>query len=430
MPVDINKLKADRDRHEQESKRGGDYFNLQAGETLLYVCPPVRDDGLPYVQVVVHFGIGPKNRMAMSLDHGINKIMKDPRVIEALEARAEADPKFTVPDPKKPCPISKEYERLDAAGDKEARDSIKRNNRFMLNVIPIAHRKDSRSEWTDLDADKVMTFMTGTQVWEGITSVFMDEGDISDPDQAVFIKVSKKGTGMTTKYEVKADSDSLKKPVRMSKAQKAAIRAAIEEGGTGDFYTNIANLVVDAPTLERMFAGVDDDEPVDNNSKPECFGKDYEPDDDDDCGKCKWRGACAIKLKVPLGKRHALRKGDIGYEEDEEEEEPKSKRGRARDEEDEPAPKRGRARDEEDEEEEEPKSKRGNGRTSPKDEEEEEPAPKRGSARGRARDEEEEEEEEEEPAPKRRAAPKKDDDEDLDALERALERTAGSKAKR
>ena len=318
MAVNVGAMRKDKEVRDAAAKRGADWFNLQSGETLLYICPPCRDeDELPYVQLVVHYGIGPKNRMLPSLDVGINKILTDPRVVAIMESRDG----FEVPDKDTVCPISKEWERLDAAGDESARDDIKRNNRFLFNVIPWRHRKSKTDDWEELPRDKVMPMMVGKTVWDGILEVFFEEGDITDPNKIILVRVSKTGTGMTTRYGVAADSGTIREPERLNKAQKAAARAALSEGGPGDFYKMVGEMVVDAPGVERMLAGVEEEPAEDGEDagQPSCFGQDYEPDDDEDCGQCPWRGLCAPKCGEKLSKRHALKPGDKGYEEDEEE---------------------------------------------------------------------------------------------------------------
>lgn len=311
MAVNVGAMRKDKEARDAASKRGADWFNIDAGETLLYICPPCRDeDELPYIQLVVHFGIGPKNRMLPSLDVGINKILLDPRVIEVMQGREG----FEVPNAKTVCPMSKEYERLDAAGDEKARDDIKRNNRFLFNVIPIRKRKSKTDDWEELPGDKVMPMMVGKTVWDGILEVFFEEGDITDPNKAVLIRISKEGTGMSTRYKVAADSATIRDPYRLTKPQKAACREALKDGGSGDFYKMVGEMVVDAPTAERMIAGVEEEpEEEAGDTAPSCFGKDYEGDDDE-CGGCPWRGLCAPKCGEELSKDHALKPGDKGYE--------------------------------------------------------------------------------------------------------------------
>lgn len=325
MAVNIGAMRKDKEARDAAAKRGADWFNIQAGETLLYIAPPCREeDELPYVQLVVHYGIGPKNRMLPSLDVGINKILTDPRVVAIMEARDG----FEVPNKDTTCPISQEWERLDAAGDESARDDIKRNNRFLFNAIPWRFRKSKTDDWEELPRDKVMPMMCGKTVWDGIIEVFFEEGDITDPTKAILVRVQKTGTGMSTRYKVAADSGSIRDPIRLNKAQKAACREALAEGGAGDFYKMIGEMVVDAPGVERMLAGVEEEAAEEDESagQPSCFGQDYEADDDEDCGQCPWRGLCAPKCDIKLAKSHALKPGDKGYKDDDGEEEPPPKK--------------------------------------------------------------------------------------------------------
>jgi len=328
MAVNVGAMRKDKEERDAAAKRGTDWFNIQAGETLLYICPPCRDDDeLPYAQLVVHYGIGPKNRMLPSLDTRVNKILADPRVTAVMEARDG----FEVPDASTVCPISKEWERLDAAGDEKAREDIKRNNRFLFNVIPIRHRKTKTDDWEELPADKVLPMLCGKMVWEGVLEVFFEEGDITDPRKAILVRVTKTGALMATRYKVAADSASIREPVRLNKSQKASCREALAEGGTGDFYKMIGEMVMDAPGVERLLAGVEEEAGEESvEEPPSCFGQDYEPDDDEDCGKCPFRGLCAPKCKEELGPNHALKPGDKGYEEEEEAPEPakKGKKGK------------------------------------------------------------------------------------------------------
>jgi len=334
MPLNIDKMRKHREQHESDRGRG-DWWNPTVGEHLFYVAGPCReDDDLNYVEVVVHYGVGPKNNMTVCLTPKVNPILKDARVADLLDGKKDISDG---------CPVCVEWERLDkemqdakkkAADElKKQRDNIRRNTRFIFNVAPIGKRKRSSEDWEPIEG-KLMPYACGSTVWEGILDVIFTEGDITDPDKAILVRMTKSGEGMQTKYKVVADGETLRKPRVISKAVKAQMRESFKEGGAGDLYKIVSDMVRASEDVEALLSGVEMADQDDEDDAKACFGLDYTKDVE--CKECPRRGPCSKKCDKPLYKGHDLEEGDEDFE-GEEEEEPTEKEPEEEPEEEKPA---------------------------------------------------------------------------------------------
>ena len=386
MGVDISKMR----RGYQREQRGGEYLQLQAGETLLYIHPPCRPDdkfeptdGVNYVPVVVHYGIGrgskgsdgktSNGRMVASLDPEINPILEHPFIKRYLKQR-----KVRITGE---CPVSKMLQSGDL-DDKEL-DDMRASTRYVWGVTPIAHRSSSADSWNQM-VPKPSVLMVGKTVYDGIMEVFFDNGDITDPNEAVLVIVKRTGEKMTTKYIVKADGESVKKPKKLSKEVRAAIAKATKEDGDCDLFKVVANMIKSPAEVSALLSGVKLED-----AEGEDFDEDEEDksseDEDDDDGE-------AELFEKPKSKSDDD-EDDEDEEEDEEEERPKAvaKASKSSKSTSKPKPKTRAEEDEEEDSEEE-------------DEEDEKPAPKPSkSAKS--------------PKPKSKAAVVEEDDEEVDEPE-------------
>lgn len=293
MGVDISKMR----RGFQREQRGGEYLSLQPGETLLYIHPPCREDdkfeptdGVNYVPVVVHYGIGKgmggggkggsdNGRMVASLDPEINPILEHPFIKRYLKAR-----KIKITGE---CPVSKLLQSGDL-DDKEL-DNMRASTRYVWGVTPIAHRSSSSDSWNNM-MPKPSVLMVGKQTFDGIMEVFFDNGDITDAKEAVLVIVKREGTKMSTKYTVRADPESLKRPKKLAPEVRAAISKATKEDGDCDLFKVVSNMVKSPAEVQAIISGVkmedvDDDFDEDEDEKPKSGktkGKSAKPADDDD----------------------------------------------------------------------------------------------------------------------------------------------------
>jgi hypothetical protein len=309
MALNFDKMR--KDKAEKDSQRGGNWLNLVLGDNRVYIggaCRP--EDEINYLEVVVHYGVGTKNTMALCLDDK-NAIIHDPRVKAALKSR----PTPLVIDRHTDCPVCAEWNKLKDgdADDKKQADSIRRNTRYLFNGIPFGTKKDTGAEWEMPEEQKVSCLMVGIQVWEGVLGLFFEEGDVTDVDKAVLFKINKSGSCMKTKYKVGADTETLRKPMTLSKALKRALSDAMEVGKEGDLYKVVADMAKSPAELEALLTGTEmaDEDEGKEAAKPACFGLDYI--NDAECGACAFRGPCTEKLGKKLHPGHELKEGDLGY---------------------------------------------------------------------------------------------------------------------
>ena len=237
------------------------WFNPEAGETLLYVagcCHP--DDDLNYVEVVVHYKVGPNNNMTVSLDPSVNPILGDKRVAKLLDEKG-----VETGD----CPVNREYIRRKASGDDDGARAIGRSTKFIFNVIPIAHRNKASEDWRDLPDQQLRPYMCGSTVWEGILDLFFTEGDITDPSKAVLVRLVKSGKGLQTRYKISADSETLRDPLDLGDEVHEMLEAALQEGGQGDLYRMVANMVRPPEEVEALLSGIQlSEQSAPSSSKP------------------------------------------------------------------------------------------------------------------------------------------------------------------
>lgn len=429
MPVDMGSMK----KSHKEQQKGGDFGNFEQGETLIYVCPPCREEdpyeptkGLVYVPITMHYRIGAKEGVAASLDPNENPIMKHPFVRRELK-RAGKLAKIDELEGK--CPIQKAIQ----SGKIEDPDESRAQTRYLWNFIPLQYRKSTSDEWMKL-TPKTTTFMIGRSIYEGIMEAFFDNGDITDPNQAVLIRVLRKGMKLSTKYTIKVAPETLKKPFVLGPKLKAAMLKDL--GGDADLFKIAAGLFKSPVEIAAMLKGlkttsdpdddVDEDEEDDEEEleKAKKSRKKAPPADDDEDEDADDEADDEDEDEEPAPKKKAKKP----VEDDEEEEEPAPKKKAKKpadddeeaDEDDEPAPKKKAKKpaddeeaDEDDEDEdEEPAPKKKAKKPEPEDDDEE-PAPKK-KAKKPAEDEDEE------PAPKKKSKKgdaKTDESEDVEGLD-------------
>lgn len=294
MGVNLKKL---RERKEEaDSKRGNvEYWQIPPGENLLYVAPPLPGDDLMFIETAVHYDVGPEKRMVICLDEERNPVLKDPRVKKLLAGRDK--------DISDGCAVC---QRLDDGDSKAGRES---QSRYYFAVVPLKYRKSSTKKWREADdADELRILACGYTIWGGITDAFINNGDISDPNAAILVVVSREGTGMKTKYTISVDANSVREGgIAMPKSVRALVTNAIQEGESGDLYRIVANSVRSSAEVAALVDGVEledsDDDDDDKgkggkSKKPDCFGLDWE-DGDAECEKCPHAKPCEAECTPP-----------------------------------------------------------------------------------------------------------------------------------
>jgi hypothetical protein len=257
-----------RQRYEEQQTGGGEFYSFDVGETLCYVHPPCREDdeseptdGVPYVPVTVHFSVGKNKNMVVSLDSERNPILDHPFIKRILKKR-----KVKLTDD--PCPVGKELES--GSWDDDEADEARPQTKYLWGITPLRYRKKSSFEWSRLAVKPEVVF-AGKQIYDGVMEAFFDNGDISDPDAAVLVRIIRKGKDRLTKYEVKVDPTTLKKPFKVPAKLRAMLAKFMAVDSDGDLFRIVGNMIKGHAEVEAIIQGVKvDDEPDD------------EPDDEDD----------------------------------------------------------------------------------------------------------------------------------------------------
>lgn len=273
---------------ERASAGTGAWLNLkEAGQYMMYIAGPSRDDDdLNYIELTVAYGLGADGKKrGVVLDSSKNPLLLDERVVDFLTERdvsAEG-----------PCPLLAEWEARKEGNDKKGADDIKPSARFIYNIIPFGFRKEASEKWGEVNHKGELCKMeVGQMVWEGIVDAIIEAGDITDPDAANLVVITKSGSGMKTKYKVTLDTKSVKKPIQLSDEAKAEMDEKMVAGGDHDLYKTFAEMVKSREQLEALLTGVDteddDDDDDDDKAKPArttrkplSADKGDEPDDDD-----------------------------------------------------------------------------------------------------------------------------------------------------
>ena len=254
--VDMDKMRKDRTRSDRRGQ-GAELWKMEEGEHLLYICPPVHEvDPMVYVECQVHYGVGPNNRMVVNLEDLVDM---DP-LIEAFEKREN----FSMDDAIEGWDYMLEY------SEDSGIDRIQIKPRWLFNVVPLQHRRSKRHDWQPGKGDPVV-LMCGKTIYDGITDLFFDEGDISDPDAAILVKIAKKGSGLGTEYNVTADTTTLKKPLELDEELWDTIEEYLQPGKDGDLYALLARFCRTKAQIDDIIHGreSDDDDDDDDEEREE-----------------------------------------------------------------------------------------------------------------------------------------------------------------
>lgn len=295
MGIDITKMRERADA----SRKSGMFFKFPEGDTLAYLCPPTADmDGLPYVEVLMHYGVGGKGKSVVCLDHGANEVLSNPAYLASLKNR-----KITL-NPEDPCPACARVSGEVACDlPEEELDGMQAKAQKLFLIIPWG--KVSKGERIDLpERDREpRPIMVGKMVGDGIIDVVVAEGDITNSAEATLLRVGRVGTTKDgTKYTVNVDGATLRHPIQLPKPQRALLRKSQEPGGEGDLYRLIANLTKSTATMEELLSGGDTirrTPPIEDDGKPRCFALDCDPGDEE-CRACPWKEPCAEKCGVSV----------------------------------------------------------------------------------------------------------------------------------
>ncbi|KKN12967.1 hypothetical protein LCGC14_1011200 [marine sediment metagenome] len=305
--VNISKLK----QRQAEEAKGGEFIKFDEGISRLYLHPPCEpnddhDDteGLPWLNVGVHYKVGPNVGMAICLDKGRNPIITHP-IVEKFLGDRKTTPNI---DLDAGCPVC---QALPDMTDDEKSDRAFQV-RHLWGVTLMGYRRDAADDWRAERTPKPRVWMGGASIHGGFQGEFSDDDDITDMDRAMLVQVTREGTGpRNTKYGVESDKPTIKKPMNFPKALRRVILDAMEDDC--NLFQLIANMLKGTEELRAALSGVaiaEDDRTEDEPDAPPEGGPDYEWQkgtplpkpcfanaeditDDQECGECAYKWACA-----------------------------------------------------------------------------------------------------------------------------------------
>lgn len=253
MAINLEKMAQDR----ANAQKGADDFKMPVGDTALYIAPPARpDDDLPYIEVLMHWGLGKNNQMVMCQDAANNELMRNPHLVEMAKKRGIATGTVKVGKDTKECIAGgcAVCKKLDEGGLSE-RQKAKRAWLWMIS--PILARADARKPFAPWpDGVTLVPYLSSFTVWTGIVDQFAACGDITNPEAASYVRVIREGKGATdTKYNVQPHLETVKQPVAISKQLAALIASDMAPGEKCDPYTHLASKLRNEDEVNEMING-------------------------------------------------------------------------------------------------------------------------------------------------------------------------------
>jgi len=289
MSLDLGKL---RDRHAQGKRfAGGDkgsFLKIPDGLSTYYLVAPTEAmGGIPFVEFLVHREVGPEGKMTVCLADE-NEILRDPSVAPALREKGVDVGR---------CPVD-DFLADDAAAASLPEVKLAKmvaKPQYLFAVVPW-EIQNAAGELVPLpDGDRVpRPLFCGPQIWDGICDVIEAEGNVTDPNAAILIRIKKSVVKKRTSYKVEVDTRCIREPIRISKSTKAAIAAACASTGDCNLFRIVVNMTKSADVVDAFLRGdtVETRTTTTGDAKPHCYSKDHDHDDDE-CRVCVYEVDCA-----------------------------------------------------------------------------------------------------------------------------------------
>lgn len=244
MTLNLDKMKQER----ADKTISGDIWDVTEGEHNVYIVPPSRDtDEMPSWEFKMHYGLGPKGySQVMCLEPANNPILVKHEFIEACQKL-----KLNLDGG---CPVC---EAVDAGTFTSVKDNEtgKPSGRWLWTVMPISTRTDTRAPFVPFPKSEVKGHMCGWTVWDQIMDVFGQCGDITNPDDATLVRITRAGKKLDTKWTIGVDVETVKKSLKLSKDQRALIAALTQPGGDCDPYILVAKQAKPRASIEALMKG-------------------------------------------------------------------------------------------------------------------------------------------------------------------------------
>jgi hypothetical protein len=236
--IDTEKMAAER----AKKNAGGEMWDAPEGETRIYVgALPRPEDDLPYVETRMHYGLGNSAKSShICLEPAINSLLRSSPFQEALEVLKKSIGKG--------CETCDRRDRGESVSGDPDQDG-KPQSRYLWLISPRGFRPNARDGWTPPKEDIVRGFFVGYRVWDGLMDQFGQCEDITDMERAIFPRIIREGTKMSTKWEVQPDMESARKPVKLPKQFRDLF---IEQTAPGAQFDPIRMLAVMLKTPEDV----------------------------------------------------------------------------------------------------------------------------------------------------------------------------------
>jgi hypothetical protein len=279
MAIKMDRMKRGYEKHQ----KGGTFWNPPVGETLAYIHGQCRSndkyeptDGVNFIELAVHYNVGPNNSMVVSLNKDVNPIISHPFVKEHLKSRKT---KFKIPDV---CPMEKALEDGDIS-EREA-DESRRQTRFMWGLTPLKYRTSKEADWQDLPPQPSVAVI-GKTIFDGLMEQFIEVGDISNPKEATLVLIRREGKDrLNTKYKVSIDAKTLRKPMKLSGKLLGILKEAMKKGGDCDLFKVVANMMKSPAEIRAILNNVktEEDEDGDYETEDEVDEDEIDEEEEDD----------------------------------------------------------------------------------------------------------------------------------------------------
>jgi len=177
------------------------------------------------------------------------------------------------------CPICKAIQE-GKMPDNNTYDS-RPQTKYLFGVTPIKQRKSKTDSWQSLEP-KPCTYFAGSTVYDGITNVFLDlDLDVTDKNEAIYLVLTRTGKGMNTRYQIVGDPKTIKKPVKLSPKFWKLVEKAMENG-SADLFNVVVSMVKGQSEVEKLLDGVETVDDDDDEEENDDGGEDDDDDEDED----------------------------------------------------------------------------------------------------------------------------------------------------
>ncbi len=303
MAVDVTKWAGRAAAKSGGDKKNKTFYKFDGANWSIraYVAPPCPGhdmsaftSDLPVIEIVCHSGLNRTNGMGACLKNN-NDLLEHPVIQSYLAEERSPGQNRAIPVAGKcsPCSLLKGDPRYSHMSftDRELSD-MKPKPKFLMAFCPF---EVNGNEVPALERE-FYPYLAPVTVNEGIAKAMADARmDITDPNNAVLVKIEKKTVNNRVSYSVSIDIDTARNPFRLSKDLRAKLAEGQSKDGDINLFRIAANLFKTDEAMHKMIVG-ESEEKVETKkaeaTKPKCFGVAYDATDEECTEKCKFVNEC------------------------------------------------------------------------------------------------------------------------------------------